>query len=125
MPDLYPKYDVLLVPSTWPEPLARVVLEGMASGLVVVATPTGGTTEIIVNGENGLIFASDDAEDLAQKVAELASDSELRHRLAATGRQTVMEKFNLDRMIDQVENYLLDVAGLATYEKAMRRQPKF
>ena len=114
MPKLLRKFDVLLVPSTWPEPFARMVLEGMISGLTVVATPTGGTTEILKDGNNGLLFAPDDADDLAQKIASLVADPELRRRLAHIGQQTVIERFTKTRMIAEIESYLQEVARLST-----------
>ncbi len=116
MPDLLQKFDVLLVPSIWPEPFARMVLEGMISGLVVVATPTGGTLEILKDGKNGLSFAPDDAEDLAQKIIYLANDSDLRRRLALAGQQTVAERFTVTKMLDEIENYLQEIA-LAVSQK--------
>ena len=118
MPQLLQKFDVLLVPSTWPEPFARIVLEAMISALVVVATPTGGTTEILINGENGLLFAPDDAEDLAQKIICLAADSKLRQKLALAGRKTVMERFTETKLMDEVESYLQEIFQSSSHEKA-------
>ena len=118
MPELLQKFDVLLIPSTWPEPFARVVLEGMISALVVVATPTGGTTEILTDGENGLLFAPDDAEDLAQKIVCLAADPKLRRRLALAGQQTVVERFTKTKMMDEVESYLQEIFRSSSHEKA-------
>ena len=110
MPGLLRKFDVLLVPSIWPEPLARVVLEGMSSGLVVVATPTGGTREIITDGVNGLLFTPDDAEDLAQKIISLTDDVSLRRNLALEGRRTVAGRFTVTKMLDEIESYLQEIA---------------
>ena len=115
MPDLLRKFDVLLLPSIWPEPFARVVLEGMISGLVVVATPTGGTTEILTDGENGLLVVPGDAEDLAQKIVRLAADPELRRRLALAGQQTVVQSFTRTKMMDEIESYLQEVAPTSSH----------
>jgi glycosyltransferase involved in cell wall biosynthesis len=114
IPELFRKFDVLVVPSTWPEPFARVVLEGMVSGLVVVATPTGGTPEIVLDSENGLLFAAGDAEDLAQKIVCLLADSRLRQRLALAGQQTVVERFTKKKMMDEIESYLQEVIQSST-----------
>ncbi len=113
MPTLIKKFDVLLVPSVWPEPFSRMVLEAMLSGLAVIATPTGGTTEVIVDGENGLLFAPGDSKELARNIANLAGNPTLRHRLAEAGRRTVLEKYTLERMMDAIESVLRDVAGLS------------
>ena len=118
MPGVLRKFDVLLLPSIWPEPFSRVVLEGMVSGLVVVATPTGGTTEILRDGENGLLFAAGDAEDLAQKILSLAADPKLRGRLVLAGKQTVVESFTKTKMMDEIETYLQEVFRTSSDEKA-------
>ena len=110
MPGLLRKFDVLLLPSVWPEPFARVVLEGMISGLVVVGTQTGGTVEILTDGENGLLFAPGSVEDLAQKIICLADDPGLRRRLALAGQRTVAERFTVVKMIDEMESYLQEIA---------------
>ena len=118
MPQLLRKFDVLVVPSIWQEPFSRMVLEGMISGLVVVATPLGGTTEILRDGENGLLFAPGDSEDLAQKIVCLASDPELRRKLALAGKQTVDERFTVTKMMDELEGYIQDVAYAESHAEA-------
>jgi glycosyltransferase involved in cell wall biosynthesis len=123
MPGLLCKFDVLLLPSIWPEPFSRAVLEGMISGLVVVATRTGGTPEIIVDGENGLLFMPNDPEDLAKKIAHLVDDPESRRKLAEAGKQTIMERFTITMMMDDMESFLQDVAYVSTTEKAGQLEP--
>jgi len=120
MPGLLRQFDMLLVTSTWAEPFARVVLEGMISGLVVVATPTGGTPEIILDGENGLLFTPGDPEDLAQKINRLVDDPELHKKLALAGKQTIMERFTMTKMMDEIESFLQEVACVSSPEKTSR-----
>jgi glycosyltransferase involved in cell wall biosynthesis len=110
IPALLRKFDVLVLPSVWPEPFSRAVLEGMISGLVVVATRTGGTPEIIVDGENGLLFLPNDSQDLANKIVSLADQPESRTAIAKAGRQTILERFTMTKMMDQIESYLQEVA---------------
>jgi len=114
MPELLCKFDVLLLTSIWPEPFARVLVEGMVSGLVVVATPTGGTSEIVLDGENGLLFKPGNPDDLMQKIARLADNPELRRKLVKAGKQTVMERFTITNMMDNIESFLQDVACVPT-----------
>jgi D-inositol-3-phosphate glycosyltransferase len=83
--------------------------EGLASGMVVVGSATGGTKEIIVDGGNGLLFPAEDAPVLAAHIERLIADSSLRRRLAARGRRTAAEKFDIGRMIDEIEAYLEQV----------------
>jgi glycosyltransferase involved in cell wall biosynthesis len=108
MPAILAQFDVLIFPSIYEEPLARITQEAMASGLVVIGTTTGGTKEILRHGETGLTFAPEDAAALAEQVARLTTDPDLSCRLAQAGRQTVLENFTLDRMAEEIEAYLLN-----------------
>ena len=108
MPSLLQQFDVLVFPSIYEEPLARMTQEAMASGLVVVGTTTGGTGEILKNGETGLTFAPEDENGLAHQVTRLINDRDLYCRLSQAGRQTVFENFTLDKMVNEIEDYLLD-----------------
>jgi glycosyltransferase involved in cell wall biosynthesis len=94
------------------------MLEGMISGLVVFATPTGGTPEIIVEGENGMLFMPNDSEGLARKIAQLAENPELHSQIGHAARQTVLERFTMSRMMDEIENYLQEIALTSLHEEA-------
>jgi glycogen(starch) synthase len=107
MPAILRQFDVLVFPSIYEEPLARITQEAMAASLVVVGTITGGTGEILRDGETGLTFAPEDAKGLAEQVARLIIDPDLCCRLAQAGRQTVLQNFTLDKMVKEIETYLL------------------
>jgi glycogen synthase len=111
MPALLQEFDALIFPSIYEEPLARMTQEAMASGLVVVGTTTGGTKEILRDGETGLTFAPEDAEGLAQQIDRLIINPDLCDRLARSGRQTVLENFTLDKMVKEIEAYLVGVSS--------------
>lgn len=105
MPAIFAAHNVLLFPSIWPEPLARVVQEAMACGLVVIGTTTGGTPEILQDGHNGLTFAAENSAELAAKIGHLAANPSLAQTLATNARQTIETRFTFSRMVDQLENY--------------------
>jgi glycogen synthase len=109
MPSILQQSDVLIFPSIYEEPLARMTQEAMASGLVVIGTTTGGTKEILKEGETGLTFAPGDADGLADQVSRLISNPDLYSRLAEAGRRTVLENFTLDKMVKSIELYLQEV----------------
>jgi glycogen(starch) synthase len=111
MPDIVAKHDVLLFTSIWPEPLARMTQEAMACGLVVIGTETGGTPEILHDGENGLTFEAGNELALADKIAQVAKDPGLRNRLARAARQTIEERFSIDRMVDEIEYYFTSLVN--------------
>lgn len=111
MPACLAAHDVLVFPSEWPEPLARMMQEAMASGAVVIGTTTGGSGELLVEGETGLVFAPRDAATLAAQIRRLQAEPALFERLAAAARRQVEEHFSFERMLDQVEGVLVDTAA--------------
>ncbi len=106
MPGIMTHYDVLVFPSVWPEPFARIPLEALASGLAVIGTTTGGTGEVLIHGETGLTFAPSDPEALSAQIKRLVDDPGLCTRLAIQGQKAVREHFTLRRMVDEIEAYL-------------------
>ncbi|HEX7972831.1 MAG TPA: glycosyltransferase family 4 protein [Anaerolineales bacterium] len=111
MPAVLRKFDVLVFPSIWQEPLSRGMQEAMAAGLVVVGTTTGGTTEILIDGETGLTFEAENAAELASRLEQLCRDAPLRKRLSENARKVILEKFDLQRMINEIEAALQQVTG--------------
>jgi predicted SAM-dependent methyltransferase len=100
---IYAEHDVLVFPSVWDEPFSITVLEAMSAGLAVVASATGGTPELIVEGETGLLYPPSDSAACAAALERLLADSALRERVARQGRDLVRRSFTLATMIDQIE----------------------
>lgn len=103
MPTVMVQHDILLFPSVWEEPFSRVVIEGMAAGLAVIGTTTGGTGEILVEGETGLTFPAGDAETLAKRIDRLSRDHDLLTRLALSAQKVVNSRFQFEQMVDAIE----------------------
>ncbi len=78
--------DILVHASVVPEPLGQAVLEGMASGLAVVAARAGGPAEMVADGVDGLLYPPGDVDALAGILRQLAADAELRRRLGGAAR---------------------------------------
>jgi glycosyltransferase involved in cell wall biosynthesis len=78
-----------VAPSIWPDPLPGVVREAMTRGRPVVATAVGGNTDMIRDGETGLLVAPGDSRALAAGIARLLADPELAGRLGVAGAATV------------------------------------
>jgi glycosyltransferase involved in cell wall biosynthesis len=110
LPDLYRQAYALIFPSIWQEPLARTTQEAMACGIPVIATLTGGTSELISDGYNGLAFTPGDANELATQIIRLWSDSELAIRLGQAGRETVEKKFDIELTVSHFEDYLTELS---------------
>jgi type III pantothenate kinase len=108
-PDLFALYraaDVVVVPSLWPEPLSRVLLEAMRIGRPVVATMVGGTPEAVEHGVSGLLVPRQDPAALARAVSELLLDPQRRERMGLAGAQRAERFFDEDRLVaDLLEAY--------------------
>lgn len=92
---LYKNLDVL-VHAASREPFGRVVAEAMAAGKCVVAVDAGGPSEIIRNGEDGMLVKPDDPRDIADAVIELAQDKGFAETIASTASDRIRRDFNLD-----------------------------
>jgi glycosyltransferase involved in cell wall biosynthesis len=106
LPEVYAAADVVLFPVQWDEPWGLVPLEAMAVGRPVVASGTGGSREYLRHEENCLLYEPrDSAEGLAQAIARLAGDAELRARLGRAARESV-ERLSLERIVELEEEVL-------------------
>jgi glycosyltransferase involved in cell wall biosynthesis len=111
IPAIVQAFDVLVFPSIYEEPLARITQEAMASGLLVVGTTTGGSREILKEGETGFTFAPDNPNDLAEQLVRIVNAPDLCARVARTGHHTVLDHFTLDRMAAEIDAYLVAAFG--------------
>jgi glycosyltransferase involved in cell wall biosynthesis len=93
VPGLLAGCDVFCLPSAM-EGLPLVVLEAMAQGRPVVATSVGGTPELVVDGETGLLVPPGDVDALAEALRRLLADSALARRLGEAGRARVRAEFD-------------------------------
>ncbi len=101
-PDLFALYqasDVIVVPSVWPEPLSRVLLEAMRIGRPVVATAVGGTPEAVEHGVTGLLVPRQDPEALAEAIIELLLDPARRERMGRAARERAGGLFDEGRLV--------------------------
>jgi glycosyltransferase involved in cell wall biosynthesis len=96
---LYGAMDVFVLPSAQPEPFGGVVMEAMCLRLPVVATNIGGSVEQVVDGETGWLVPPGDADALADRLALLLADREMRARFGEAGHRRVAERFTLIGMV--------------------------
>jgi glycosyltransferase involved in cell wall biosynthesis len=92
VPALLETLDVVALPS-WTEGLPLVLLEAMARARPVVATPVGGTPELVVDGETGLLVPPRDPHALAEALRRVLDDPDLARRLGEAGRARVADRF--------------------------------
>ncbi len=111
IPELLSKMDLLVLSTVTQEAFGRVIIEAFASGVPVLATSVGGVTEIVRNGENGLLVPPEDPQSMADAIVKILKDRRLSKDLAKSARHDVEEKFTLDRMVEDT---------VAVYEEAVQ-----
>lgn len=106
LPQILAQYDVLLLPSEYAEPIARSMQEGMAMGLLVIGTTTGGSGELLVHDETGFVFQAGDPVSLSVQLQRVAADPAFAQAVARRGQEVVRTSFTIQQTIDKVEAYL-------------------
>jgi glycosyltransferase involved in cell wall biosynthesis len=119
--ELYRGADVFALPSL-AEGLPVVLMEAMACGLPVISTRIDAIPELIDDGVNGLFVEAGDAQGLADALARLAGDPELRNRLGTAAREKVLDQFELGRQAERLLDALAG-EGLAGEAAEVRQLP--
>lgn len=102
--------DVYIHPSVT-EATPRAVLEAMAVGLPVIATNVGYVSDLVVEGESGLLFSPGDLPGLLAAIVALGDDEALRRRMGSRGQAVVREHFDADAVFPAYRALLRDVAA--------------
>ena len=107
--NLHQFFDVSVLCSR-SEGFPNVVIEALAAGCPVIATPVGGVPEVILDRQTGLLVPVDQPEALAATVVELRRDAVLRRRLSEAGTACVRGKYHQTSVITQLEALYQDLA---------------
>jgi glycosyltransferase involved in cell wall biosynthesis len=101
--------SVGIVPSRWAEPFGQVAVEAACVGKPVVATHTGGLTDIVVDGETGLLVSPGRPSELASAIQRLLDDPDLARRLGARAQKRSTQ-FTVEVVAASLNDVLLEVA---------------
>jgi glycosyltransferase involved in cell wall biosynthesis len=100
LPALYAACDAFVLPSIR-EGMGLVLAEALLCGAPVIATNSGGVTDIVQDKKTGLVFPERDTNALANALEQYARDPIYAARLAAEGRARVLARFTPDQVADQ------------------------
>ncbi|MDR1310709.1 MAG: glycosyltransferase [Burkholderiaceae bacterium] len=99
---ILPAFDLYVSPSRR-EALSLSLAEASAARLPIVATRVGGTPEVVLDGETGLLVAADDADALGKAIRRLLSDVSLAVNMGSRARQRYEQVFTMGNMLAQTE----------------------
>lgn len=100
---LYAAMDIFIL-GTDAEPCGRVIFEAMSMQKPVVATNSGGTPEIVINGETGFLFDYNNSEELAVKLEYLLRNPKLAKSMGDKGRRRIEENFTIDKYVAKIQH---------------------
>ncbi|MFQ5577509.1 MAG: glycosyltransferase family 4 protein [Anaerolineae bacterium] len=100
--EYFRRADIFIFPSVWHEPFGMPVVEAMAAGLPVVATDSGGITEIVEPGKTGLLVERGNAGALADAIVRLLQDDALRQTMGAAAFKRAAEFYAWGRVAEEL-----------------------
>ncbi|HTK33025.1 MAG TPA: glycosyltransferase family 4 protein [Candidatus Paceibacterota bacterium] len=107
-----PKYlhvsDIFIRPSL-SEGFGNSFIEAMAAEVPVIATPVGGITDFLVEGETGLFCDVHSPRSIAQKVEKLIRDKESRDYIVARAKKMVQERYDWNGIVERMQDIFLSM----------------
>ena len=104
----YALFDALVLPSA-NEGTPVVAMEALAAGRPVVATRVGGVPDVVTEGEDGYLVDVGDVQSIADALERLARDPELCRSLGERGRELVVPRYRVERLVDDVDALYRDL----------------
>ncbi|MBC6365724.1 glycosyltransferase family 4 protein [Algoriphagus sp. AK58] len=106
IPEVMASLDIFVLPSVLPDSFPTVILEAMAAGKPVVATRSGGASEMVVEGETGYLISIGDVEEGFLALEKLIQDQSLREQMGANGRNRTLYSYSLEAFEQKIVNHL-------------------
>jgi len=99
----YSLFDALILTSA-NEGTPVVAIEALAAGRPVVATRVGGVPDVVSDGEDGFLVDVGDVGGIADALARLAQDPELRRKMGERGRALVVPRYRVERLVGDMDS---------------------
>lgn len=106
IPEVMASLDIFMLPSILPDSFPTVVLEAMASSKPVIATKSGGASEMVVNGETGILIQVGDIEEGVRALETLLSNHELSLQMGKNGQERVLQVYSLESFEQKITAHL-------------------
>jgi glycosyltransferase involved in cell wall biosynthesis len=106
---LYQASDITVVPSRWPDPCPRVVIESMSCGTPVIASRIGGIPEVLTGEFDRQLVEPDQPQALANTLGEIMMWRDHNPELGQRCRNHILQQFSREKMVDGIEQSLLQL----------------
>ncbi|BCB05663.1 glycosyltransferase family 4 protein [Bacillus sp. KH172YL63] len=118
IPELLARSHILVLTSRH-EGLPISIIEGMRSGLPIVASDVGGVNELIDDGHNGFLIPRDDTGLLTKRLNSLMVKKQLMEKMGQMSRQKYEQHFAFDQMRNQTVKMYADILGRSVENKKL------
>ncbi|MCC7449183.1 MAG: glycosyltransferase family 4 protein [Anaerolineae bacterium] len=113
--EYFQQATAFIFPSVWKEPFGIALVEGMASGVPVIATLGGGNAELVAEGKAGFIVERNDPNALAEAISRIIEEPELARTMVQAAQQRISSLFTWDQcaglLLDYYQNLLQQPAA--------------
>jgi glycosyltransferase involved in cell wall biosynthesis len=106
IPELMASLDLFVLPSNLPDSFPTVILEAMAAGKPIIATDSGGASEMIAEGRTGFVIPIGDVTAGVATLEKLLSNTSLRQEMGRAGQVRVQEVFSLSTFQQKLTTHL-------------------
>jgi len=100
---ILPNFDIFVLPSNM-EALGTAILEAESCGVPVIGSRVGGIPECIKENYTGLLFETQNVEELREKLKELIENSEKRKKFSKNARKFIIDNFSTQKMVEKTIN---------------------
>ncbi len=105
-------FDVFVIPSSYPDPFPRSVIEAMSFALPVVGFKAGGIVESVEDGVTGILSEPGNVREMASAICRLVADKALRESMGNAGRERVRERFSAQAVASDIQKVILEACGV-------------
>lgn len=120
--ELVASCNATVLPATKREGLPKTVVESMALGVTPIVTRTGGSPELVIDGESGLVVPPNDAPAIAKAILHLVENRELNETMGRNARLRLATHFTLEQSIDGHRELYQSLSGIRIASQSSRRK---
>ena len=121
IPRILSAMDIFVLTSLW-EGLPISVLEAMAACLPVVATDTGGISEVVIEGKTGFLVPRGDIAKMAERLVNLLEKEDLRRQFGLRARSSLGHAFSLENSLSRTEDLYQELIKQRFYDSQTVKQ---